>query len=153
MADILSRKILLCMTEEEYQRVMWMSEKLEINNVSKTLRKLIPNVEPSNRRVLSQKEVSEATSYDFIKVSKSFDSKQLDTLIEKIEAKGTAITLARELREQLINQKKSNLTVQSLKRLSRWCHPNRQTGRELKISPIAKEISKLLFGKVIERID
>ena len=153
MDSVFTRQVLLRLTEEEYQRVAWLSEKLEIGNFSETIRKLIPNIEPQRRRVLPEEQAAEATSYDFIAVSESFDAEQLDTLLGRIEAKHQAVTRARELRQQLLNQERGSLTVETVKRLSRWCHPNRHSARELTISPIAKDISKVLFGKVIDRID
>lgn len=35
--------------------------------------------------------------------------------------------------------------------LSRWCHPNRNSEREKKVKPIVHDLSKELFGHVIQR--
>ena len=78
-----------------------------------------------------------------------YDNGKLEGLIERLrnshpDAKG----LYKKLKEELIDR--GGLSLPTLIRLSKWCDAG---GRYLRGQPAAQEVSKLLFGKVIPRLE
>lgn len=63
----------------------------------------------------------------------------------------SCITLPRELRRDLETSNYEWLAQKTCERLSRWCDTRRWARREQFVEPRAKEISNLLFGRVIPR--
>jgi hypothetical protein len=146
-----SRDILLKLSDSEYRRLSWLASKLELS-ISETLRSLIPNVVvPADRIIEDEKDIAAASPFDLIPVVKGFNRDSLKTLLNEIQSSKAAVTLANEIGQQLLDSKGSSLTVETYKRLGRWCHPYRWTEREKLIQPIAHQISILLFKKVIDR--
>lgn len=60
--------------------------------------------------------------------------------------------LGKELRDDLETSGYRILSEKVYARLSRWCHPKRETPRNNWVRERASNISKLLYGKVIERV-
>jgi excisionase family DNA binding protein len=60
--------------------------------------------------------------------------------------------LGNNLLMDLSNNKYRQLSDKIYAQLSRWCHPKRNSEREIWAKEKASEISVLLYGKVIERI-
>jgi hypothetical protein len=146
-----SHDILLKLSNEEYRRLIWLSRKLELS-ISETLRSFIPNVAvPADRVIEEEKDIAAASPFDLIPVNKSFKRESIKKLLDEIQSSNAAVTLANEIRQQLIDSQGMSLTVETYKRLGRWCHPYRWTEREKLIQPIAQQISILLFKKVIDR--
>lgn len=59
--------------------------------------------------------------------------------------------LANNLRSDLNQSGFSFLSRKTAAQLSRWMHPHRWSSREKHASPIAKDISRELFGEVLDR--
>ncbi len=59
--------------------------------------------------------------------------------------------LGHNLKRALENSDYRWLPTKEYAQLSRWCHPNRHTEREQWVIPRAHEISRALFGRVIDR--
>jgi hypothetical protein len=80
------------------------------------------------------------------------DKKRLESLIENFESAAKRridVSLAVNLRKELIDKDPPSLSRATVLQLARWCKTNNPVywdGME-----IAKEISKLLFGRVIDR--
>ena len=77
-------------------------------------------------------------------------------LITRYEHQGrgaSCITLPKELKRDLERSGWSRLAPATCRRLSRWCHAERDpsTRREDFVEPKAQEISTLLFGRIISR--
>jgi len=60
--------------------------------------------------------------------------------------------LGKDLRDDLEKSDYKILSEKVYARLSRWCHPKRETPRNKWVLEQASNISKLLYGKVIERV-
>ncbi len=81
-----------------------------------------------------------------------FDPKRLDTLLRRFEInvrREIDVRLARELRHDLLETAPARLTRAPLLRLARWC--DTEGGVYEDAMTVAREISVLLFGKVISR--
>jgi excisionase family DNA binding protein len=59
--------------------------------------------------------------------------------------------LCKNLSEDLNRSAHRSLSWKVYCQLSRWCHPRRWSEREKWVKPRAEEISKLLFGRIIDR--
>ncbi|MHC4061142.1 MAG: hypothetical protein ACYSUC_02710 [Planctomycetota bacterium] len=153
-----SVEIPIRLSEEQHRRLKWVADKLGLS-VSEALMSFIPNIQLSDARVVTKNsEIVSAGPDDLVPVKRNFDRKKLLELVDEIYEKKAAITLAREIKQQLIeriepNNESLKLTVETYRRLSRWCHPRRYTDREKNIQPLAEEISKLIFNKIIDRIN
>ena len=151
-------EITIRLSEEEHRRMKWIADKLQLS-LSETFTSLIPNVRLPDAKVVSESnEIVSAAPDDLVPVIKGFDRKELLKKVDKIYEKKAGITLAREIKKQLIEKIESDdkqlmLDVETYRRLSRWCHPRRYTDREKNIQPLAEEISILVFGKIIDRIN
>lgn len=145
------KDVLLKLSDEDYRKLEWISEKLGIG-ISKTLRSLIPSIKPPDQRIVSEDELITAAPYDLVPIQDSLDRKKLDKLLNDIHNKKAAVTLAREINQQLIENQANYLKVDTYKRLSRWCHPHRWTKREKQIRPLALQISNMIFGHIIPRV-
>jgi len=152
MNELLSKEILLRLTEDEYERLAYVSQKLGLS-VSETLRALVPNVLPAERKTVVVDELDKASVVDSVAVRDAVDKKELERLLDDIEGKKAALTLSREIRRQLIEEAGTSLSYGTATRLARWANPRRLSKREITIRPIAREISQLLWGKVIARVD
>ncbi|MDY0357194.1 MAG: excisionase family DNA-binding protein [Sedimentisphaerales bacterium] len=78
---------------------------------------------------------------------------EVDTLVEQLINfnEHFVTSLGNNLRKDLEAYEYKALSEKVYAQLSRWCHPNRKTRRELEVMPIAHQISTLLFGRVINR--
>jgi hypothetical protein len=152
MNELLSKEILLRLTEDEYERLAYVSQKLGLS-VSETLRAIVPNVLPAERKTVAVDELDKASVVDSVAVEHPVDNKELERLIDEMEKKKSALTLAREIRRQLIEEEGTRLSYETATRLARWANPRRLSKREITIRPIARQISQLLWGKVIARVD
>jgi len=152
MNQLLSKEILLRLTEDEYERLAYVSQKLGLS-VSETLRALVPNLLPANRKTVGVDELDEARVIDSIAVPHHLERGELEALLDKMESKKAALTLSREIRRQLIENEGTSLSYETTTRLTRWANPRRLSEREIAIRPIARQISQLLWGKVIARVD
>jgi excisionase family DNA binding protein len=59
--------------------------------------------------------------------------------------------LGNNLKDDLEKSQNAYLSAKVYAQLSRWCHPKRNSPRERWVKPKAHELSKLLFGKIIDR--
>jgi len=152
MNELLSKEILLRLTEDEYERLAYVSEKLGLS-VSETLRAIVPNVLPAERKTVAVDELDKASVVDSVAIHDAVDKKELERLLDEIENKKAALVLSREIRRQLIEEGRTSLSYETATRLARWANPRRLSKREITIRPIAREISQLLWGKEIARVD
>ncbi len=144
------KDVLLKLSDEDYNKLKWVAEKLGMG-VNTTLRSLIPNIKPRPARLIDERAISTAGSHDLVPVTTSLNKDKLEDLLTDLTKKKWALTLAREIKQQVLDKEGNYLTVGTYKRLSRWVHPQRQTEREKYVQPIAETISRLLFGRVIKR--
>jgi len=152
------KDILLKLGEEDYRRLEWISEKLNIS-ISECIRSFIPKIEPPDTKtVVGESEIAGANPNDLIPIAKRLqdkDLKQLNSILNEMKEKGWGATLANEIRQQIIHNKSEEkfLKVGTYKRLSRWITPYRWSKREQYVKPRAEQISAVLFGRGISRID
>lgn len=146
------KSILLRLSNEEFQRLKWVAEALGLG-VSETLRSFIPSVElPDQQMFTDDADIASAAAFDLVAVNGSCDKKELRFLLGQIREANAAITLANEIEQQLLENDGQSITVNTYKRLGRWCHPHRWTEREKRIQPLAQQLSKLILGRVVDRI-
>jgi len=148
------KSINLKLSDDDYRKLKWISDRLELS-VTETLRKLIPNIEITEASLVKDREISSASPHDLVPIAKLSDKdrQRLRGYLNELLEKRWAVTLANEIKQQLLDKEGSYLTVSTFKRISRWANPYRQTEREEYVLPRAKAISQLLFGKDIERFD
>lgn len=152
MNELLSKEILLRLTEDEYERLAYVSEKLGLS-LSETLRAIVPNVLPAERKTVAVDELDKASVVDSVAIDGAVDKQELERFLDEMENKKAALTLSREIRRQLIEEEGASLSYETATRLARWANPRRLSKREITIRPIARGISQLLWGKVIARVD
>ena len=80
---------------------------------------------------------------------------QVERLIARIRSEDEnpgqrAKTLARELSDALVESDFRSVPTEVAERLARWCSPRKV---EAFVAPLAREISQLLFGRILERKD
>ena len=80
---------------------------------------------------------------------------QVERLIERLQSEDEnptqrGKTLAKELSEALGESDFGSVPVEVAERLARWCSPHKT---EAFVAPLAREISELLFGRILERKD
>ncbi len=147
------RKILLRLSDQEHGRLLYLADRLGIS-VSETLRISIPSIEVSEPKKVKQLvDIRNAKPSDLVPCSASVNRKKLSRLLKAVKEERAALTLAKEIRCHILARDSNHLTVSTYKRLGRWCHPRRWTGREKRIKPLARQISEVLFGRVIDRVD
>ena len=152
------KDVLLKLGEEDYRRLEWISAKLNLS-ISECLRSFIPRIEPPDTKtVVKESEIAGANLSDSVPIDKRLqdnDVEQLNSVLNELKEKGWGATLANEIRRQIIHDKseKKTLNVRTYKRLSRWITPYRWSEREQYVKPRAQQISKILFGREISRID
>ena len=146
----------LILSDEECFRLEWIANSLG-KSTSEVLRSLIPNLQPPEpKEIVEENQIIGANLNDLIAVRENLDEAKLYDNLKKLINKSWASTLAKEIKKQILDNKKDKarfLNVNTYKRLSRWLHPYRQTEREKYVQPIAEEISKELFGRIIDRIN
>jgi hypothetical protein len=146
-----SKEIILRISEEQHENLIWLSQKLGLS-VSDTLRGLIPIYQRPSGRIVDEKDVGKAGPEDCIRLPVKFDTARLKRLLGQLRNTGAAVTLCSELELELLEKQTPYLSFPVYKRLSRWISPRRWTAREKKVKPLAESISKLVFGKVIQRV-
>ena len=147
------RKILLRLSDEEHGRLVYLADRLGIS-VSEALRISIPSIEVSEPNEVKQLvDIRNAKPSDLVPCGVPVNMKKLRRLLKAVEVAGAALTLAKEIRCHILARDSNHLTVSTYKRLGRWCHPRRWTGREKRIKPLARQISEVLFGREIDRVD
>jgi hypothetical protein len=145
------RSILLRLSADEFRRLSYVADALQLS-ASATLRALIPNIERPDRQVVSTPaDIASAAGFDVVPVAEDFDARRLRRLLADLRAENAALRLCDEIEQQLCERGLRTLRVDTYKRLGRWCHPHRWTDREKRVRPLAEELSRLLFGCVIER--
>jgi len=85
------------------------------------------------------------------KVKPDFDRDELKRLLtEFIKTNKKAKSIARKIEMEILIRKNNQLKPDTLIQFSKWCSTNPPyTGGQ----KVARKISKLLFGKIIDRID
>lgn len=146
------KDVSLKLSNEDYRKIKWIADKLGLG-VNATLRSLIPNIQFPEAKFVKEKHVSRADGHDLVPVVQPLNRDLLDKHLDVLLEKGWAKTLAKEIKQQLIDKEGAHLTVNTYKRLSRWINPYRQTEREKYVQPKAEAISKLLFGHPIDRVN
>lgn len=151
------KDLILKLEDEDYRRLEWLSNKLELS-VNQCLRALIPKIElPESKTVAQESEIAAANPGDLVPVRElnESDVKELNTILTELTEQKWGVTLANEIRRQIIDKKSPNkfLTVGTYKRLSRWLTPFRWSEREQFVKPRAQRISEILFGRGINRIN
>lgn len=147
-----TRSVLLRLSDGDFRRLNFVADALHLS-VSETLRSLIPSIELPDRQVVTtDADIASAAGFDVVPVAGELDQGQLRRLLDRIRKENAAFTLAEEIEQQLCERGLRTLTVETYKRLGRWCHPHRWTEREKRIQPLARQLSELLFGRVIDRI-
>jgi len=147
-------KILLNLSNDEYRKLKYIAETLSIS-ISDCLRSLIPDIQPPESKVVQEGDIRSAKFDDLIPIRKlsAKDREMLRGYIDELGRKEGAVTLAKEIKQQVLNTECRHLTVSTYKRLGRWISPYRWTNREKYVKPIAQKISRLLFGHDIDRFD
>ena len=146
------KDINLKLSDEDYLKIQWIAKRLQMS-ITETLRSLIPDVPIPVVKKIDENEVAKASPADLVSVQEAIDRDKLRILVKQLMEKGWAVTLAKEIKKQLLDNQGKGLSVSTYKRLSRWAHPYRFTEREQFVKPRAEEISELLFGHVIERVE
>jgi hypothetical protein len=150
-SDESRREILLVLSDVEHRRLVWMAERLGLS-ISETLRSLIPSVPMPQSRILDDVDgAASASLLDAVRVRTNLDLSEVRVLLDEMHRSNAAVTLAKEISRQLCDQRRPYLTVETCRRLGRWCHPYRWTERERMVQPVAKKLSILLFGKILNR--
>jgi len=147
------KKFLLKLDDEQYRTVKWMAERLEIS-VSECLRAIIPSIKPRAAKVVSGK-IKTAQFDDMVPTRRLSESQMqnLASILSQLTEKRWAVTLAKEISQQILHKAENKLTVNTYKRLAKWITPYRWTSRERFVKPKAEIISRILFDRPIERID
>lgn len=88
-----------------------------------------------------------------IPVQADHDHDKVDKLVAELlsDGDGWVARLGTNLQKDLDESGHASLSAKTYAQLSRWCHPKRLTAREKWVKPRVHEISRLLFGRVIDR--
>ena len=148
------KKILFRLSDDDYRKLRWTADKLGLN-VSECLRSLIPDVQVPQARIIKESNVSFAKLDDLVPIAKlsKKDKRRLHRHLNELFERRWAVTLAREIKQQVLDKEAEYLTVGTYKRLARWLWPYRWTEREKFVKLRAQKISRLLFGRDIPRTD
>jgi hypothetical protein len=145
------KELVLRISEDQYEDLTWLSLKLGLT-VSDTLRGLIPKYHRPEGRVVHERDIEKAEPEDAVRLWSRFDRAKLRSLLARLRDTEAAVTLCSELELELVEKETLHLSYPVYRRLSRWVAPRRWTAREKKVKPIAEDISRLLFGEVIQRV-
>lgn len=112
---------------------------------------MIQNEEKPTRSLKAEKEVSGPIDTT---VLPNCDRQKVNSLIQKLVDYNERFVsgLGNNLLTDLSNNEYKQLSDKVYAQLSRWCHPKRNSEREIWAKERAAEISVLLYGKVIDRI-
>ena len=145
-------QVIVKLSTEEHLRLKWIADKFGLS-LSKTIISLIPAIDVPAPTMVKIDKIRSASIHDLVPIQDSVDRDKIGALTQKLINKGWATTLAKEIKQQILDKNEDSLNVQTFRRLSRWVHPYRQTEREYYVQNVASKISKILFGKEIDRID
>jgi len=155
MNQQLDREVTIQLNENEFATLNFISGKLGIA-IPELMKCFIPNLptskEPEEAPVQSIAEPSlRGGPY---RIREDFDKARISEILNELfDEKDKAITLAREIKAQLIDEEHFRDTLNSTteKRLLRWAHPARVDDRTRFVKPKAREICMILYGFVPER--
>lgn len=147
-------ELLLRLSDNDYRRLKWIADKLGLS-ISDCLRSLIPQIQPPKVKVVKERDVAKAEFDDLVPIKKLAQEvkEELRGHLNELMERRWAVTLAKEIKQQILDEEKDCLTVSTYKRLGRWISPYRWTEREQYVKPRAKAISRLLFGRDVDRVD
>jgi len=90
------------------------------------------------------------------RIREDLDRERISEILNELfNEKDKAITLAKEIKAQLIDDEhqRETLNITTENRLLRWAHPARVDDRTRFVKPRATEICMILFGFIPERKD
>ena len=153
--EILNREVTVQFSEHEFSTMSFMSLRLGLS-IPDLIRSFVPNLriykEPENLPV--QTLASPSPQGGPYRIRENLDKNRIaEILNELFDERDKAITLAKEIKSQIIddesNRETLNLTTE--KRLLRWTHPARVDDRTRFVKPRAREICMILYGFIPER--
>lgn len=142
-------------SENEFSTISFMSLRLGVG-VHDLIRSFIPNLpiskEPDKTPV--QTLANPSPQGGPYRIRENIDKDRITTILNELfDEKDKAITLAKEIKSQIIddepNRETLNLTTE--KRLLRWAHFARVDDRTRFVKPRAREICLILYGFIPER--
>lgn len=154
----MTKKVLIELDDVQATKVDWLADRFGCTPQELFL-SLIPNLpEKTSKEITKEVSVSEiagANITNMVPIKEDFDREKVRQLVNKLilHSKGWGSTLGKEICRQTLDVQGKHLTVGTFKRLGRWISPYRNSERERYVSPIAKDVSKELFGYEIERYD
>jgi hypothetical protein len=151
----LNREVTIHFSENEFATISFMSAKLGVS-VPELIKSFIPRLpmlkEPDTAPVQAMTE-SSAQGGPY-RIREDLDKERISEILNELfHEKDKAITLAKEIKTQLIDDdhQRETLNLTTEKRLIRWAHPARVDNRTRFVKPKAREICMILFGFVPER--
>jgi hypothetical protein len=153
----LNRAVTIQFNEIEFATINFMSERLGVS-IPELIRSFIPRLpmlkEPETAPVQTLAVPSpQGGPY---RIREDLDRERISEILNELfHEKDKAITLAKEIKAQLIDDEhqRETLNITTEKRLLRWAHPARVDDRTRFVKPRAREICMILFGFIPERKD
>ena len=142
-------------SENEFATINFMSERLGVS-MPELIRSFIPSLpilkksETAPMQILAESP-PQGGPY---RIREDLDRERISEILNELfREKNKAITLAKEIKAQLIDDEhqRETLNFTTEKRLLRWAHPARVDNRTRFVKPKAREICMILFGFVPER--
>ncbi len=151
----LNREVTVQFSENEFETISFMSARLGVS-IPELIRSFIPRLpmlkEPETASVQTLAVPSpQGGPY---RIREDLDRERISEILNELfHEKDKAITLAKEIKTQLIDDdhQRETLNLTTEKRLIRWAHPARVDNRTRFVKPRAREICLILFGFVPER--
>lgn len=142
----LDQEIAVRLSSSNIETLRFLSESWNMN-ISEVIRALIPRL----AHLSSANDADKKTGP--LRILDDFNRTQLSEILMDLISKKKAKTLAKEIKEQLLDcsDKRDNLTGTTEKRLLRWTHPARFDERTKYVTPKAVEICRILYGFVPDR--
>lgn len=108
-----------------------------------------PSTNTSSKKTVSKEDVA---------ILPDCDQKKVDLLIVKLIEYNNrneifVNSFGEQLKGNLVGSEYKELSKKTYERLSKWCWPKQSSPRNDAVQEIAREISEMLYGKVIERIN
>lgn len=151
----LNREVTVELSENEFATINFMSERLGVS-MPELIRSFIPSLS-----VLKETEAAPVQTFAEpspqggpYRIREDLDRERISEILDELfHEKDKAITLAKEIKAQLIDDEhqRETLNLTTEKRLLRWAHPARVDDRTRFVKPRAREICMILFGFVPER--
>ncbi|MBU0639491.1 MAG: DUF1016 family protein [Planctomycetes bacterium] len=88
---------------------------------------------------------------EHVSTSTGMDFARLKALLNQMARLDGGHGLAQRLEKDLRRSTGSSVSRSTVHHLSKWCHPQRWAEREQRMQPVAREVSRQLFGLVIGR--